>query len=91
MQKKRKKQKHIDITESKLNKIKAEITDAVTGQALLLVTAFCAEEYQLDDNGVLELWESISRWSEAIADHTITLNTVKRIIEEHTETTIRSL
>lgn len=89
--KKRKKQIHIDLTEGKLNRIKAEITDAVTGQALLLVTAFCAEEYDLDDSGILELWESLSRWSEAIADHTITLNTVKRIIEEHTDTKIRSL
>lgn len=91
MKKKRKKQVHIDLTESKLNKLKAEISDAVTGQALLLVTAFCAEEYDLDDNGVLDLWDSLSRWSEAIADHTITLNTVKKIIEDRTETTIRSL
>ena len=89
--KKRKKQIHIDITESKLRKIKDEITDAVTEQALLLVTAFCAEEYDLDDEGVLELWDSLSRWSEAIADRTITLQTVKRIIETRTDTTIRSL
>ena len=89
--KKRKKQVHIDITEAKLRRIKDEIADAVTGQALLLVTAFCTEESDLDDDGVLELWESLSRWSEAIADHTITLNTVKRIIEEHTETQIKRL
>ena len=89
--KKRKKQIHIDITESKLRKIKDEISAAVTEQALLLVTAYCAEEYQLDDNGVVDLWESLSRWSEAISDHLITLKTVQRIIEEHTGTQIKRL
>lgn len=89
--KKRKKQVRIELTEKKLNRIKDEITNKVTGQALLLVTAFCAEEYNLDDDGVIELWDSLSRWSEAINDHLITLKTVQKIVEDHTGTQIRSL
>lgn len=91
MKKKRKKQIHVDITEAKLRRIKDEISGAVTEQALLLVTAFCAEEYQLDDNGVVELWDSLSRWSDALNDHVITLKTVQRIIEEHTGTKIKRM
>lgn len=91
MKKRKKKQVHIDITESKLNRLKDEITNAVTGQALLLVTAFCAEEYQLDDEGVAELWDSLSRWAEAINDHLISLKQVQRIVEEHTGTKITRL
>lgn len=89
--KKRKPQKRIELTESKLNRLKEDITASATEQALLLVTAFCTEEYGLDDSGVVELWETLSRWCEALSDHTITLNTVKKIIEEQTETEIRRM
>lgn len=89
--KKRRPQKRIELTESKLNRLKEDITAQATEQALLLVTAYCAEEYNLDNGGVVELWNTLSRWCEALSDHTITLNTVRKIIEEQTQAEIRRL
>lgn len=89
--KKRKPQKRIELTESKLKRLKEDITAQCTEHALLLVTAFCAEEYQLDDNGVVELWDALGRWCEAINEHTISIHTVRKIIEAQTQTKIRRL
>lgn len=70
----------IVMTARDVTKAKKEIAD----RTLTLITAYLMDELDYDEDKIVELWEGITRYSEAIKDHTITLNKVKDIIEERT-------
>ena len=63
-----------------VTKLKQQVSDRV----LCLVTAYLMDELDYDEDKIVEMWEGISRYAAAIDDHTITLNKVKEIIQEHT-------
>ena len=63
-----------------LERIKLSVTD----QVLTLVTGYLMDEFDYDEDKVVELWEGITRYHKAIEDHIITLNEVKEIIKKHT-------
>lgn len=51
---------------------------------LVLVTAYVMEDLGGDEAKVIDFWESIARYSDAIDEHLITINKVKQIIEDYT-------
>lgn len=73
-------QKVITLTAREITRIKKEISD----RTLTLITAYLMDELDYDEDKIIELWEGITRYSEAIKDHSITLNKVKDIIQEKT-------
>lgn len=63
-----------------LEKIKMHVVDDVLTQ----VTAYLMDEFDYDEDKIVELWEGIARYSKAIKEHTISIKKVKEIIKEHT-------
>lgn len=74
------------ITERDLKKIKTDISH----RTLVLVTAWTMDELDYDEDKIIEMWDGISRWADAI-DHKklIKLETVCDIISEHTGLKLR--
>lgn len=56
----------------------------VAERVMVLVTAYLMDELDYDEDKIIELWQGISRYTEAIHDHTITLKRVKEIIQKCT-------
>lgn len=78
-------QKVITLTARDVTNIKKEISD----RTLTLITAYLMDELDYDEDKIVALWEGITKYSEAIKAHTITLNKVKDIIQEHTGITLK--
>ena len=73
-------QQVITMTARDVTKMKMEIADRM----LCLVTAYLMDELDYDEENIVKLWEGITRYSQAIKDHTLTLNKVKEIIQDNT-------
>lgn len=58
--------------------------EGISDNVLTLVTAYLMDEFDYDDEKIVELWEGIARYSNAVEDHTITLKKVKQIIADNT-------
>lgn len=79
--KKRKPNSQRVITERDLKRMKLEIAH----RTLILVTAWTMDELGYSDEKIVEMWDGIARWSEAIDhDKVIKLNDICKIINEHT-------
>ena len=74
------------LTERDLKRIKTEISH----KTLVLVTAWTIDELGYDEDKIIEMWDGIARWADAI-DHQkiIKLNDVCDIISEHTGLKLR--
>lgn len=79
------KYKKITITPRKLDEIRTEIL----GQAMILHIAYLMDELGYDEQKCLEVWDGVSRYSEALKTKTITMHKVCAIINEHTGLNIR--
>ena len=77
---KRPSQTPLVLYERDLRKLRESISDHV----LTLVTGYLMDELDYDEDKIVALWEGIARYSNAVEDHLITLNTVKEIIEKNT-------
>jgi len=74
------------LTEYELKKLKSQIATQTTSKVLLLVTSYLMEEPEVNFNEdrIIDLWDGVSRYAEAIDQHLITLNQVAGIIKDHT-------
>lgn len=74
------------LTQRELKKIKVEISN----RTLILVTAWMMDDLDYDEDKIIEAWDALSRWADAI-DHQkiIKLETVCDIISEHTGLKLR--
>lgn len=86
--KKKGKPKSIVLNQSALRDLKADATDEVA----ILFSACFMDEYCFDeetgdyypdtDERIIDLWTRLSRYSRAVKDHDISINRVRKIIEE---------
>lgn len=60
-----------------------------TKRVLILSAAFLMEEQDWDDDALVEYYEAICRWSDAIQDHWISIDQVINMINEKTGAQIR--
>jgi hypothetical protein len=79
------KDKRVTITPRKLQEIKTE----AIGQTFLLVAAYLMDELNYEEDKILELWDGVSRYSDAIKNKDITMYKVCKILEEHTGMKVR--
>ena len=71
------------ISEKQLTKVKAEVTEeAVTKCGMLYLAALAERGWSEDD--IVELFQTISRYSQYIDDHILRLREVQDVIERRT-------
>lgn len=79
------KDKRITITPRKLQEIKTE----AIGQTFLLVAVYLMDEVGYKEDKILEIWDGITRYADAVQNKVITMNRVCKILEEHTGIKVR--
>lgn len=77
--------KRITITPRKLQEIKTE----AIGQTFLLVAVYLMDELNYEEDKILEIWDGVSRYADAIKTKTISMHKVCKILEEHTGMKVR--
>lgn len=77
--------KKTTFTARKLEEVKKE----AVGQTFLLVAAYLMDELDYDEKKILDLWDGITRYSEAIDKKLLTMGKVCYIIEKHTGLKVR--
>ena len=74
------------LTKGDLERMKVEIAH----RTLLLVTAYTMDELNYDEDKIIEMWDAIARWSDAIDNQkVIKLNDIADIINQHTGLKLR--
>lgn len=74
------------LTQGDIQRMKVEISH----RTLLLVTAWTMDELDYDEDRIIEMWNGISRWSEAIDEKKlIKLNDIANIINDKTGLNLR--
>ena len=79
------KYKKVEITPRKLDEIKQD----VAAQTMLLMTAYLMDEWDYNEDKIVDVWSGVSRYAEAVNTKLITLDKVAQIIEEHTGLKVR--
>lgn len=72
--------KPIVTTQKELDKIRQEAIK----QSMILSAAYLMDEHGYNDEQIVDFWESLTRWVDAIDSHQITIKTVTDIIENTT-------
>jgi len=71
----------LTLTKRDLERIKTEIAH----RTLLMVTAWTMDELDYDEEKIIQMWDGIARWSDAIDNQkVIKLNDIADIINKHT-------
>lgn len=74
------------MTKRDLERLRLEVAH----RTLLLVTAWTMDELNYNEDKIIEMWDGIARWSDAIdKQKLIKLNDIADIINEHTGLTLR--
>lgn len=80
-----KKNKRVEITPRKLNEMKID----AMGQAFILSSAYLMDELDYDPEKIIDFWNGVCRYSEAIETKLITIHKVVDIINENTGLNVR--
>lgn len=80
----KKKKPHITITESKLNRIKYEVTKDATDRACLVLLAAAADELKLDEEQIMNVMIRTDRYANHIDDHVIRMEDIRKSLEKNT-------
>ena len=77
--------KKIEITPRRLDEIKME----AIGQTYLLVAAYLMDELQYSEDKIIELWDGVTRYADAVRNKDISMQRICQILEEHTGLKVR--
>lgn len=66
-----------------------EIKTEAICQTFLLAATYLMDEMEYSEDRILELWDGISRYADAVRNGTISMNKVCKILEEHTGMKVR--
>ena len=77
--------KRITITPRKLEEIKKE----AIGQTYILCAAYLMDELDYSEDKIVEVWNGITRYAEAIRNKDITMNKICKILSEKTGMNVR--
>lgn len=75
----RKPKTHITLTQRDITRIREE----ATARALVLATAYLMDDMDYDEDRLLDFWDGVARYADAIDTKLISINTVTQLIEEH--------
>lgn len=74
------------MTKRDLERLRLEVAH----RTLLMVTAWTMDELDYDEDRIIEMWDAIARWADAIdRQKVIKLNDIADIINEHTGLTLK--
>lgn len=76
----RKPKTHVTLTQKDIMKIREE----ATARALVLATAYLMDDMDYDEDRLLDFWDGVARYANAIDTKLISIRTVTDLIEEHT-------
>lgn len=79
------KYKKVELTPRKVAEIKR---DAAT-QMMIMLAAYLMDYEGFDDKQIVDAWQGVTRYAEAVNDKLISLNKVCKIINENTGLDIR--
>ena len=79
------KYKKIELTPRKLDEIKMQ----AIGQTYILFAVYMMDELDYSEDKILEVWDAIARYADAVKEKTITMNKICTILEEHTGMKVR--
>lgn len=79
------KYKKVELTPRKLDEIKKE----TAGQMMILLLGYLMDDFDYNADRLIDIWQGVERYSEAVDNHTISLRKVADIINEHTGLNIR--
>lgn len=79
------KNKKVEVTPRKLQEIRQD----VVGQTMILTLAYLMDDEDFDSDRLLGVWDGVTRYSEAVDSHIISLRKVCDIINESTGLGIR--
>jgi len=68
-----------------------ELTYKAIQQTMLLTCAYLMDELDYSEDKICEIWEGVSRYSEAVMDKTISIDKVIEIINEQTGMNIKKV
>ena len=77
--------KRITITPRKLDEIKKE----AIGQTYILVAAYLMDELDYSEDKILEIWDGVAKYADAIRNKDITMKRICYILEAHTGLKVR--
>ena len=76
----RKGQKPIITTRKDLDRLHQEVVK----ESFILAAAYLVDEEGYDEDQIIDFWQSLIRWADAIDQHLITIETVTEIIKRST-------
>ena len=79
-----KKQKKINVSVAKLNKIKRDVTDEATHRAWLLLIVAVIDEFGLSEDQLCDLAVRMDRYASHVDNHLVKTEDVRKIIEDRT-------
>ena len=77
--------KKVMLTPRKVEDIKLE----AIMQTMLLAASYLMDELDYSEDRLLAFWAGVTRYSQAVKDHDITMNKVCLILKEHTGLEVR--
>ncbi len=77
--------KKITMTPRKVEEIKRQ----AIGQTYILCACYLMDELDYSEDKILEVWDGIARYADAIKSKDITMNRVCKILSEHTGMNVR--
>ena len=82
---KKRKNKTVTMTRAKWRETKAE----ALGQCFILVAAYLMEDMKAPAEEILQLWDGVARYAEAVDQKLITMSKVCKILSDYTGMEIR--
>lgn len=80
------KKKPVTLTQRQLKEYTRQVSDESVTRSICLFIAYMMSEKEIefDSERIIELVDGITRWTEAVDEHLISIRQVAAIIEEHT-------
>lgn len=79
----KKKNPHITIPQSKLERIKYEVTKDATDRACLVLLAAAADELKLDEDQIVRVMIRTDRYANSLDDHLIRMEDIRMSLEKN--------
>ena len=79
----KKKNPNVTITESKLKKIKYEVTKDATDRACLILLTAAADELGLDEDQIIKVMIRTDRYARSVDDHLVKMEDIRKSLEKN--------
>ena len=84
------KKKPVTLTPAKIKKIVEQAASEATEKAFLLMMAAASDEFNLDDNQLVSLYNRVDRYAGHLDNHLVKISDIIKAIEEKTGAKLRN-